>query len=347
MYRVGFATLSWFCAFLIIYNHENKKRLHETYLLYFVRALSVHVCFTITCLLIPSLRTFWIGAIAIRGDKHIDKVYYITRFGLQGFADFMLTGLCSIGIIVIYYIMIKRRQRNDDSTFLIKYLILLIAGTLFYGRVGLFSAIVSTVIFLLYNVIIKRQVATLIKISFVLTPVVVILLTIIANNDNFMVWYNWSVGPFINLFTTGDFGSASFNVLGEMYGRGPTSLDTILFGDGRYTQATGSYYMNTDIGWMRLVYIWGIFPTALIYISLICLYYKIGACFKKQAGFFFALLLLINAAMFEIKAEMVYNHITFGLVLLWAINVEKRYSMTKQQEVLTVVNKEGQCLKFQ
>jgi hypothetical protein len=325
--RFALSGLLWFCAFLVIYNSEDRKAIHETYLLYFVRAVAVNVCFTVACLLIPSLRIFWIGIISLteRNQELLEIAWYITRFGLQGFSGFINTYLCSVSVIAVFYIIIRRWQRGESNLFLLKYLVLSVLGTLFYGRIGLVSAIISLFLFLIYVAVFKKKMGLFIKLLLIIVPLITVLLTAAANNENIVQWYNWAVLPFVNLFTTGDFNSHSFDTLKGMYERAPSTVETILLGDGRYSVNEG-YYMDVDVGFMRLVYFWGVFPTMLIYMALMCLLLKIFLLLKKRSGLFLMLLLAVNFLIFEFKGETALSHIVFCGVLLWALGAEKRHN---------------------
>ncbi|WP_148708519.1 hypothetical protein [Pseudomonas wadenswilerensis] len=65
---------------------------------------------------------------------------------------------------------------------------------------------------------------------------------------------------FRNLLSHGELRSASVNSLAEMYAL-PSTVDTYLFGDGRYYSEDESelgFYMGTDVGYLRLLYFSGV-----------------------------------------------------------------------------------------
>ena len=63
---------------------------------------------------------------------------------------------------------------------------------------------------------------------------------------------------FVNYFESNSIESASTNQMKDMF-IWPSSIKTYLIGDGLYTDViNGSYYMQTDIGILRLIYYFGI-----------------------------------------------------------------------------------------
>lgn len=67
----------------------------------------------------------------------------------------------------------------------------------------------------------------------------------------------WAFEFFYNYSGSGSFESASTNTLKDMYVF-PTYFFTYILGDGKYNLSDGSYYMSTDVGYLRLLYYGGI-----------------------------------------------------------------------------------------
>lgn len=71
--------------------------------------------------------------------------------------------------------------------------------------------------------------------------------------------FNFGFEMFVNYLQSNSLESESTNQMKEMY-VWPTSLKTYLIGDGLYTDSiNGTYYMQTDIGILRLIYYFGVF----------------------------------------------------------------------------------------
>jgi len=97
-----------------------------------------------------------------------------------------------------------------------------------------------------------------------LFAVYVLYIFVFSSNDKFDKLFSFGFDLFINYFETGSTNSDSLKEMSEMY-IWPTEIETYLIGDGRF-MGTGYdyYYMGTDIGWVRLLYYFGI-PGTLIY----------------------------------------------------------------------------------
>ena len=67
----------------------------------------------------------------------------------------------------------------------------------------------------------------------------------------------WAFEFFYNYSNSGSFESGSTNELKEMYVI-PTNFFSYILGDGKYNLSDGSYYMSTDVGYLRLLYYGGI-----------------------------------------------------------------------------------------
>jgi hypothetical protein len=83
------------------------------------------------------------------------------------------------------------------------------------------------------------------------------------------------------------------------------SSGTLIFGDGRYVDGKG-YYMHTDVGFLRPIFFWGIFPTLLYYSIFFVIIIPIKYKLKRENGSVFCLLCLFQLLFFEIKGEILF-----------------------------------------
>ena len=84
----------------------------------------------------------------------------------------------------------------------------------------------------------------------------------IANDLDFII--EWVLELFINMSDGGKLESASTNDLKEMYVF-PTSLKTWFWGDGMSQNVSGGFYMDSDVGYIRSLYYWGIIGSIFYY----------------------------------------------------------------------------------
>lgn len=147
---------------------------------------------------------------------------------------------------------------NKDTNYLhyIKLIIIAVAGIL-----AARTAILAVGISIAYIMIYKRNTKTIIGIL-----LLIFILYSLLNLEFFSAYRDWLTEVFnpkesstVETLTT------DFLVI-------PQDSFTFIFGDGKYTNLDGSYYMNTDIGYMRHWYFGGILYMLTIVLIPICLY---------------------------------------------------------------------------
>lgn len=80
-----------------------------------------------------------------------------------------------------------------------------------------------------------------------------------ALSESLNMAFNFGFEMFVNYFNNNSLESVSTNRMKEMY-IWPSTFKTYLIGDGLYSNTiTGGYYMGTDIGFLRLIYYFGVF----------------------------------------------------------------------------------------
>lgn len=70
--------------------------------------------------------------------------------------------------------------------------------------------------------------------------------------------FNFALEMFLNYFESGSLTTESTSQLATMY-IFPTNIYTYFIGDGLYTVDSGLYYMGTDVGYLRLLFYFGVF----------------------------------------------------------------------------------------
>ncbi len=130
---------------------------------------------------------------------------------------------------------------------------------------------------------------------------------------------------FVNYFAYGSFETDSTNELKTLYVF-PTEIKTYIIGDGYWAHPTdvGQYYMNTDVGYLRLIYYFGILGL-LTYLSmqmyLIVRAYKSFNIGAEIYLFVVAYLLILNLKGFT---DLLFIHILFVMAYLLNNNVSKQ-----------------------
>lgn len=314
--------ISGFFRFTAIYifilrNFQPNKAL-SIFIRIYVLISCIYVLASIIMLLNMDLRMSWQALLLIENnalDVVNDEGMYVTRFGLQGWSGYTNTLTCSLGIMLLL-IGLKQRLFSNGWMFSLP---LLMVGNFFYGRIGI---IASIIIFLLY--IVSDITASKIKILALLVVGACIIFMIRDNAFELypylINWMNWVSGPmeaFIEGLQNGnvDFGSSGNITMKKMYFM-PESDNTIFWGDGIYTNADGSYYGHTDVGFMRNILYGGVLCEVILYSSFLALLLGLMKDKMKFAVMMYFCIWLI----FEIKGEA--YQFTFGLFVVM-------YSMLK------------------
>lgn len=183
----------------------------------------------------------------------------IRSLALTGNPFFSLSSAYGLMFISYFYLFFKK-----EIKFPIVIFCLLFVGSFFAGRtafVGLFFGIILY-IYLLFNNLtqfllgVGRLLLYTVSIFFVCYFFYLYLVPVSLKSivDEKLLPFAFE---FIYSYQeTGKFTTKSTDVLNQMYFS--ISSDTLLFGDGKYLNSDGSYYMHTDAGYMRNFLFYGI-----------------------------------------------------------------------------------------
>lgn len=187
---------------------------------------------------------------------------------------------------------------NKDTNYLhyIKLIIIAVAGIL-----AARTAILAVGISIAYIMIYKRNTKTIIGIL-----LLIFILYSLLNLEFFSAYRDWLTEVFnpkesstVETLTT------DFLVI-------PQDSFTFIFGDGKYTNLDGSYYMNTDIGYMRHWYFGGILYMLTIVLIPICLY-------ARNLNKHFLFLIIPIVLILHFKGVFIFGSPT-GMPLLFIIS---------------------------
>ena len=229
----------------------------------------------------------------------------ITRFGLPGMMVFGETIKCSIG--VLFSCMLLYRG------YLIGVLGLFISllGNLFYGRIGVLLSFICVIVLLAEKISIKFVSAICLT---------VLLLYVILNNlemTELLYWLEWLYNPIESFFhglSVGQFslGSSADDLVENMYFV-PDDV-TFLWGDGRYTDASGYQYMSTDAGYMRIILFGGLPLAFFVYGAFLLLSFAAYKNFGTNNKFMQKVVLVLVIMFFISEYKGDAYCIFFGVV---------------------------------
>lgn len=297
------------------------KNLIDLFALYFSLGTVLYVCGSIFLFLIPNLKGMWLSLLNISEKTNVlfSNYGYALRFGWSGFSGYRSTLDCSIAIVFLCYLYFSKKSTiNLKTSRFTLFLILCFLGNLFYGRIGI---VVSVIVILIGLVCYHKIDLKFIAGIFVFLLFLILCLMLLRNKSKMVNdWFLWMSTPFFNLIKTGSFNNYSVdNVLNKMIFL--PSSKTIIFGDGMYTDRyTGSYYMNTDVGFMRQILFWGIGFTILSYVM------TISTILKIKSDRVLHIMLLALFIIFEIKGEVYYEILPMMFAIFFATKRKNGFS---------------------
>lgn len=204
----------------------------------------------------------------------------------ESFATYRLIGLSQnvqyanaaahYGIVLWALILLYKRVGSYWSRHKLLYYIIVtlfcIAG-IFSGRTFFLILLLTIIYIYILNrraglVSVLKESVTLFVPLFVLASIMIGWLFI--SNKEAM---DWAFELFVNLFSDKGVRTDSTDTLQDMLAIVPNNLHTWLIGDGKGETSSG-FYMNTDVGYLRSIFYWGIIGT-LIYYFVQYKYYRV------------------------------------------------------------------------
>lgn len=301
------------------------QNIYENFMKIYVLCNVIYVMASVGLLIFPELKQVW-SAMIITPDNISgkgDMILNSTRYGLAGYSGFSYTLFCSISVWMCLY-MLEMSQTSRVWNIAI---IILLIGNLFYGRSGF---IISLVMFLVMNLrvlSIKRLKTLMIGIGgcgILITGAV----WYAMQEPILAVWLEWISEPFL-AFVDGmvrgkiSFGGSGDQLVEEMWFL-PNSDAVILVGDGKFSNADGTYYMNTDAGPMRQMFFYGIIGMLLSYSSLLLLLYMYYFCVNNGLYAwhkFYVIMFFVLMAFMEMKGVTFNTYYGVILALLLSHNM--------------------------
>lgn len=299
---------------------------YRQYMLFFIRAVAIYVLTSLLFIGVPPLRAAW-NSIVIQtthSEQLASALVYVSRYGLQGFSGFMHTCMCNIGVVFSLFLIDCRIRYRQPIGELLIYVMIMMIGSMCYGRVGLLGGILLIIGYVCYRVFIRVNIKLLMTIVMCLGVLSYGVYYIIQLSPEAEYWFNWAFEPFVNYLEGNEFSSSSSNHLKTMYFM--PEFQTFLFGDGLYEDPiTHLYYMQTDVGFIRPILFWGIIPTILAYIVGLATIW--GICPNSRQGNFrcydnigiLRVMLCCLMFFYEIKGEA-FHYIIMVIFPLLFIN---------------------------
>ena len=233
------------------------------------------------------------------------KEGYTRAVGL-GIGNLFLGGVISgIGIILSFFLY-KVRYLSTLK------LLLLVSGIFFTGIFIARTTMIGFVGILLLFKNFKSDFYRIIKVFFVLfSSFLISFLCVISFLGN-RINLNWAFEIFFS-YQKGNVHTGSTNHLQEMY-IFPEKITTWIYGEGKMLANDGiGYYMDTDVGYLRLLFFGGLFFVMFFYTIQFIISYLIIKNNRKTT--FLIIVINIYSLILSLKGFTELNYILFLLIL--------------------------------
>lgn len=289
----------------LIKKYSRGNNLKDEFIKIYTLTTRNYVLFTILMIVFEPFKDFWLTIIheTPKRLEILENPSYFARIGWAGYSGFSMTFFCSLAVLFSIYIIIKSLKNTNNIPYKEVFnLLLALIGNAFYGRSGLLISLLLIGIGIIYISFVLRKIHYAI---YLLTGILIVFLflTILKEfNTTLASWYSWMMQPIVSLFESGRIETTSTDTLWEMWFI--PDFPTLLLGNGYYTSPIyGSYYMGTDVGFIRPTLFFGIAFSFLTYLIPIILSFGIGL--RSKVDRVFAMMLIITLLVFEVKAEVV------------------------------------------
>lgn len=294
----------------------------------FINVVSIQILLALIMFIYPSFRDL-LNSLQLSSDYELKVLEETLEFRLVGFGSkFFGSGIVNGFALIL--IGSDLRFNNQTKTNVLKHAIFFLFIFVFgmmMARTTIIGALFAIVIIFLpkrgLNInlkLIKNN--TKFLLYFICIPTIIVLaLNAFLPEVKEVVQYTFNFGfeMFINYFQSNSFESESTNQLKEMY-VWPTSLKTYIIGDGFFTDViNGTYYMQTDIGILRLIYYFGIIGLfAYLYLQFHSakLAYSISENYKSMVVIIFLYCIVLNykgfTDLFFLNILFYFNNIYKG-----------------------------------
>lgn len=271
-------------SFLIVFIF---KKIYKIPSLYSLLELCVYVSLiyaliSIVFFVVPDALS-WYRNLIVLDENTETKIDINSAFRLFGASQNMGYANAAVHLGVIMWIAILLHKENYGFLrrklfFYVVISFLSVTGVLF-ARTYFIMLILTIVYVYMFNAFKLRD--TFIDAIKIYMPIIflgmLLLFYLISTNEAAI---NWVFELFINYMDEGRFTSDSTNELKDMI-IFPNNLKTCFFGDGLAFTPTGGFYMDTDVGFLRSLFYWGILGSFIYYGGIFIIYRML----KKQIFF--------------------------------------------------------------
>lgn len=274
-------------SFLIVFIF---KKIYNAPSLYLLMELCIYISLiygliSIVFFIVPDT-LYWYKSLIVLIEDVDAKIDIISAFRLFGASQNMgyANAAVHMGVVMWIAILLHKEKFGFLKRKLFYYFVisfLSVVGVLFARTY--FVMLALTIVYL-YMLNAFKLCDTFIDVVKMYMPIIFLgmlsLFYLISTNEEAV---NWLFELFVNFLAGDGFTSDSTNELQNMIVF-PNNLKTWLFGDGLAFTSTNGFYMNTDIGYLRSLFYWGIIGSLIYYGGIIIIYRMLKKRIVSDAG---------------------------------------------------------------
>lgn len=307
---------------------------------FIIVAVTVQMVISLMMFVSPPFRQLLLGLQQLDAatDERMDAVLglRITGFGSNFFTSGIVNGYCLI--LVACLIRMCTPTYKQLFKYVICFLTVLLVGTMMARTTLVGAGLAAALLLFTRNSARSEGGHTNLRLIVVLVFILISALGLYhiqSASTKDMISQSASFGfeLFLNYLEGGELGSESTDELKTMFAW-PETWHTYLFGDGRFVDVKNPelYYMYTDVGYLRLLYYFGVFGV----LTFICIQYsliRVGYYIHgngKQILFIFFHCVFIYALLLNIKGftDLFFLNILFCYRLMGARTISEKPSFS-------------------
>lgn len=288
---------------------------------YFLIMLVVQSVIAIVMFVNQSICLFLFDLQGIDLTSRVIKMYFGIRLIGLGCFYFGAGAIYGLGLIAIIPFMLKAKSKQQLIKLILLYVYIFIVG-IFFARTAMIGCVFS-IVYLIFCILIPkmrnkvflvfRQFITYITVFGI--ALVAIYISFPKLQEDYGDIINFGFEAFINLVENGELSTASSDGLTEYHlSIWPQNKKTYYIGDVRWTKGD-SYYGNSDVGYVRLLFYFGVPGVILFLLYQYSIVRIAGLIFKERVlsffffmMFFYALILLIKGYIDVVSLIFIYLH---------------------------------------
>lgn len=303
-------------SYYVRLNNANSREVFYKVIEIIFYCIVLHALIMVLQFLVPSFKNF-IYSLTM-AQYQLEHYQFFRMAGLSGGGGAQVSVVQSLGILLGFSLL---RQNRSHLTIILAQL-LIIMSIFLSGRSGFLTVFIVvlfyfllSLLFLIYSSRIVLKFSRLALYFCLFGAFVVVITYLLQVNDYFMVAFERTFDTFINYKESGELSDNTLSALGQMFIL-PTEFMHLLFGRASFLENNTFYNINTDIGYFRLIWGYGLFGLLLhilVYSLVSIVAFKVYFYDRGAAYLCFVILALIF--LFNAKEIFFFTKMSFQITL--------------------------------